>query len=54
MGGKLVNVPTGRKGVSVQMTEDEAIARGLMPAPPPAEKKQPPAPNKKRPPARNK
>ena len=48
MGGKLVSIPTGRPGVSVQMYEAEAIAKGLLP------KKAEPVHNKMRRPARNK
>lgn len=48
--GKMVRVPTGKPGQFIQMPEDEAIKRGLLPAPTPE-----PAPqHKKRTPVRNK
>jgi hypothetical protein len=51
MGGKLVKVPTGRPGVSIQMYEQEAAQRGLLPkkAEPVANKKRRPVLNKERP-----
>ncbi len=47
--GKLVQVPTGRPGVTMQLYEAEAIRRGLLPA-----KKAEPVQNKRRLPAKNK
>jgi len=45
---KLIRVPTGKPGQFVKMTEEEAIARGLMP------KKAEPTQNKMRRPGLNK
>jgi hypothetical protein len=53
VGGRLVSVPTGRPGVSVKVTEEEARRLGHLPAEP-APKARPPVPNKKRRPAENK
>lgn len=47
-GGRLVQVPLGRPGVSIQMYEQEAAQRGLLP------KKAEPVANKKRSPVANK
>ncbi len=51
VGGRLVSVPTGRPGVSVKVTEEEARRLGHLPA---ENKARPVAPNKKRRPAENK
>jgi hypothetical protein len=51
--GKLITVDLG-KGRGVQMYEEEAIRRGLVPASTDDEKKLPPALNKKRQPGKNK
>lgn len=53
VGGRLVSVPTGRPGVSVKVTEEEARRLGHLPAEP-APKARPPARNKARRPAENK
>jgi len=52
-GGKWVRVPI-RKGVLIQMYEDEARARGLWPPPGAKKKMRRPAQNKKREPGENK
>lgn len=52
-GGKLVRVPVpGKDNVLIQMYEDDARARGLLPPVPP--KKREPASNKMRGPVSNK
>ncbi len=53
VGGRLVSVPTGRPGVSVKITEEEARRLGYLP-PEPAPKARPVAQNKKRRPAEHK
>lgn len=57
LGGPLREYSTGRPGQTIQLNDEAARARGLLPpkkAEPEPVKKLPPAPNKKRTPERNK